>query len=206
MPASNIQESELLEKLVVRDEQAFSRIYALYFDKVCNYALRIVKSPHLAEDVAQETFIKLWEQCEYILTDRPLRPYLFTLTKNACLNVIRRASRETSIADEIIDHAIAQSENGLEYTSSKQAAGIFRLAVSNLPPKRLAIYDLCRNHGYSYKQTAEKLGIKGSTVNSQMVKALKFIKEFMVKNDALLIFTAGIIAMLSSAFSFQRFF
>ena len=52
---------------------------------------------------------------------------------------------------------------------------------------RQIAHEMCRNQGYSYKQAAEELGIKDSTVNSQMVKALKNIKEFMTRNGALLV-------------------
>ncbi|TCC96270.1 RNA polymerase sigma-70 factor [Pedobacter hiemivivus] len=180
------REIELLEKLKLQDPKAFSQLYNLYVKKIYAYALGILKSPALAEDITQDTFVKLWEHAASIQTDRSVQAFLFTIARNLSLNVIKRASRETWISDELFTHAIHQSEDGLQYTERKQTGEFISLAVNQLPPKRKAIYELCREDGYSYKQAAEKLGIKDSTVNSQMVKALKTIKDFMVRNGALL--------------------
>jgi RNA polymerase sigma-70 factor (family 1) len=180
------REIELLEKLKLQDPNAFSQLYNLYVKKIYAYALGILKSPALAEDITQDTFVKLWEHAASIQTDRSVQAFLFTIARNLALNVIKRASRETWISDELFTHAIHQSENGLQYTERKQTGEFISLAVNQLPPKRKAIYELCREDGYSYKEAAKKLGIKDSTVNSQMVKALKTIKDFMLRNGALL--------------------
>lgn len=186
MGLSSHEEIELLIRLTSKDSEAFSRLYNVYVKKIYAYALGILKSPDLAEDVTQDTFVKLWEHAATIQTDRSLQAFLFTIARNLSLNVIKRASRETWISDELFAHAVYQSEDGLQYTERKQTGEFISLAVNQLPPKRKAIYELCREDGYSYKQAAEKLGIKDSTVNSQMVKALKAIKDFMVRNGALL--------------------
>ncbi|MNL15443.1 ECF RNA polymerase sigma factor SigL [compost metagenome] len=187
MRLSATGEIELLEKLKQQDPAAFAGLYDLYVRKIYAYALGILKSPALAEDVTQDTFVKLWEHAGAVHTDRSVQPFLFTITRNHCLNVIKQASRETWISDELFTHALDQAENGLEYTERKQTGEFIGKAIEQLPPQRRLIYDLCRNYGYSYKQAAEKLGIKDSTVNSQMVKALKTIREFMIRNGALLL-------------------
>ena len=187
MRLSATGEIELLEKLKQQDPAAFAGLYDLYVRKIYAYALGILKSPALAEDVTQDTFVKLWEHAGSVHADRSVQSFLFTITRNQCLNVIKQASRETWISDELFTHALDQAENGLEYTERKQTGEFIGKAIEQLPPQRRLIYDLCRNYGYSYKQAAEKLGIKDSTVNSQMVKALKTIREFMIRNGALLL-------------------
>ncbi|MFA4867691.1 MAG: RNA polymerase sigma-70 factor [Pedobacter sp.] len=181
------REIELLEELKLQDSRAFSQLYDLYVKKIYAYALGILKSPSLAEDVTQDTFVKLWEHASSIKSDRSIQPFLFTIARNLSLNVIKQASKQTFISDEIFSHVESAQEDGLQYTERKQTGEIIGKAVDQLPPQRRIIYDLCRNYGYSYKQTADKLGIKDSTVNSQMVKALKTIKDFMVRNGALLL-------------------
>ena len=184
--ASINREAELLERLKLQDAEAFSQLYALYVKKIYAFALTILKSPALAEDVAQETFVKIWENADHIVLQRSFEGFLFTMARNIALNMLKKASRETFISDEIFTHAVQQSEDGLGYTERRQTVAFIDLAVDQLPPKRKAIYELCHNQGYSYKQTAKKLGIKDSTVNSQMVKALRYIKEYMIRNGALL--------------------
>ncbi|RKR79960.1 RNA polymerase sigma-70 factor (ECF subfamily) [Mucilaginibacter gracilis] len=187
MQISQDREYELIRKLKEQDENAFSQLYSLYVKRIYAYALNILKSPILAEDVVQDTFVKLWESAAFLQTDRSLLPFLFTIAKNTSLNMIRRGSRETWITDEIAMHSIDLAEDAHQYTQRKQTSGFISDAIEQLPPQRKLIYDLCRNNGYSYKQAAEKLGISDSTVNSQMVKAIKFIKAYMVRNGALLL-------------------
>ena len=188
MQAKRDGEPELLEKLQAKDERAFAQLYARHADRTYAYALMILKSPDLAADVVQETFVKLWENPHLIDTTRPLHAYLFTMIRNKSLNVIRRAVKEESITEEIASHAYDHSETGLQYTERRQSEHLINEAVQYLPVKRKEIYELCHQDGYSYKQAAEKLGLSYSTVNSQMVKALKTIKSFLVKNGALLLF------------------
>jgi RNA polymerase sigma-70 factor (family 1) len=184
---ASAKETELIEALKRQDATAFSTLYALYVRKIYAYVLGIVKSAELAEDVVQETFVKLWEQAGSLQTDRSLHPYLFTVARNQALNLIKRASRETWISDEILAHAMHSSENGFQYTQRRQTGEFIQHAIEQLPPKRRHIYELCRNYGYSYKQAAEKLGISDATVNSQMVKAIKTIKDFLLRNGALIL-------------------
>lgn len=187
MGVATDREIELLENLKLQDPRAFSQLYTLYVKKIYAYTLGILKSPALAEDVTQDTFVKLWEHAPAVQTDRSIQPFLFTIARNLSLNVIKQASRQTWISDEIFTHAIYQQEDGLQYTERKQTGEFIDQAIDQLPPQRRLIYDLCRNYGYSYKEAAEKLGIKDSTVNSQMVKAIRTIKDFMIRNGALLL-------------------
>jgi RNA polymerase sigma-70 factor (family 1) len=187
MRLSIAREIELLEKLKLQDPEAFSQLYSLYVKKIYAYALGILKSPALAEDVTQDTFIRLWEHSASLQTEHSVQPFLFTIARNLSLNVIKQAARETWISDELFTHAIYQQEDGLQYTERKQTGEFIDQAIGQLPPQRRLIYNLCRNYGYSYKEAAEKLGIKDTTVNSQMVKAIKTIKDFMIRNGALLL-------------------
>lgn len=186
MQISVQKELELLERLKRQDSSAFSGLYKLHIKKVYAYVISIVKSPALAEDITHDTFVKLWENAENIHSDRSVQAYLFTLARNHSLNTIRRAARETWISEEIIANARTRMEDGLQFTQRRETGRYITEAIDLLPPQRRLIYDLCRNKGYSYKQAAEQLGIKDSTVNSQMVKALRTIKNFMIRNGALL--------------------
>ncbi len=186
MQTSVNKELELLKKLRGHDADAFSIIYKSYVKKIYAYILSIVKSQALAEDITHDVFVKLWENAQDIHIDKPVQAYLYTLARNHSLNIIRRASRETWISDEIISNAKTRTEDGLQFTQRKETGRYIKSAIDLLPPQRRMIYELCRNQGYSYKEAAEQLGIKDSTVNSQMVKALKTIKNFMLRNGALL--------------------
>jgi len=178
---------ELIAELKSGSESAFSTLYNNQVSKIYAYALNIVKSPALAEDVVQETFVKLWENASNLQNDSNISAYLFTITRNLCLNLIRRAKKETWITDEIIAFAIDALDNGVEYTQHQQLKVLLNDAIAQLPPKRKMIYELCKIKGMSYQQVAEQLNLSQSTVNSQMVKAIKSVQQYLVKHGALVL-------------------
>lgn len=179
-------EKELLQKLKDGSETAFSLLYEMHVKRVYAFALKILKSPALAEDIVQEVFVKLWEVAPGLDIELSLQSYLFTIARNLSLNVIRKAARETVITDEIARYVIDKGENGLAFAQHMQTKELVSLAVQLLPPQRRKIYELCHGEGYSYKQAAEKLGLKDATINSQMVKAIRSIKNYLIRNGALL--------------------
>jgi len=180
-------EEELLIRLKSGDEAAFEVLYNIHVAKMYRYALGILKSPALAQDVIQDAFVKLWERAEEIRTDLPLQPYLFRIIRNLSLNTLRKGSRESSITEEIEAFTAAVSEDGFDFTQRKQAHVQLADAIAQLPPQRRRIYELCHQFGFTYKQAANELGIEPTTVNSQMVKAIRSIKAYLVRNGALIL-------------------
>ena len=179
------QEQDLVLELREGSRSAFLSLYNLHVKKIYAYSLNIIKSPNLAQDITQDVFIKLWETAAQLKPEHSLQAYLFTITRNLSLNVLRGAANEHWITDEIAAYAIDKSEDGMAYTERRQTAALMRAAISQLPPQRRKIYEMCHQDGYSYKQAAEKLGITDGTINSQMVKALRFIKGYLIRNGAL---------------------
>lgn len=179
------QERDLVLELREGSRSAFLSLYNMHVKKIYAYALNIIKSPNLAQDITQDVFVKLWETAAQLKPEHPLQAYLFTITRNLSLNLIRSAARERWITDEIAAYAIDRSENGLAYTERRQTMELMDAAIAQLPPQRKKIYELCHQEGYSYKQAAEKLGITDGTINSQMVKALKSIRSYLMRNGAL---------------------
>jgi RNA polymerase sigma-70 factor (ECF subfamily) len=179
-------EEELLLKLKSGSEEAFSLIYQLHVKRIYGFSLKILKSPALAEDLAQEVFIKLWETSARLDPKLSLQGYLYTIARNLSLNVIRKASKETMITDEIARHAFDNCEDGLAYSQHMQTKEFVSRAIELLPSQRRKIYELCHGQGYSYKQAAEELGLKDATVNSQMVKAIRSIRAYLVRNGVLI--------------------
>ncbi|WP_142526176.1 RNA polymerase sigma factor [Pedobacter westerhofensis] len=179
------QEQDLLLALKGGSRSAFLQLYNLHVKKIYAYSLSIIKSPNLAQDITQDVFIKLWETAAQLKPELSLQAYLFTITRNLSLNVLRSAAKEHWITDEIAAYALDSAEDGMAYTERRQTAALMNDAIAQLPPQRRKIYELCHQEGYSYKQAAEKLGITDGTINSQMVKALRFIKGYLLRNGAL---------------------
>ena len=178
-------EEILIKQLKAGNSLAFTALYNRYSARIYRFSLGILKSPALAEDVTHDVFVKLWENSEKIDLDFSFQSYLYTITRNHILNLLKRAGRSSQIVEEIMKYAPALSGDPLQILQQKQAQALLKNAIESLPEQRRKIYQLCKNEGFTYKEVAEQLGISPSTVNSQMVKAIKSVQDFLVLSGAL---------------------
>lgn len=187
---NNYTEKELVILLKQGDEQALSRLYYIHVKQLKYFVMKIAKSPLLAEDVVHDTFIKIWENRLQIDPEQSFKPYLYTIARRHLLNLFSRARHEHMILEAVKRYAVV-AENStellLDYNESNY---LFKEAITNLPKQCREIFIRCRLQGLTYKEAAVELGIAESTVNNQMVKALKSIRAFItVRNAIMLIFT-----------------
>lgn len=190
---NDYSEEKLLTLLIGGDVNALSSLYYLHVKQLKYFVLRTAKSASLAEDVVHDTFIKVWESRDKIDPAQSFKPYLYTIARRHLINLLKRAQHEFSIIEEIKknvkgeDHA---TDLLMDYTES---SAIFNEAIKRLPEQRREVFIRCRIQGLTYKQAAEELGISESTVNNQMVKALKSIREFITIRTAVLLLMATVI-------------
>lgn len=91
--------------------------------------------------------------------------------------------RTVLIVQEMIKHSPPAQNNTREDLFYNESSHLLHEAVKQLPEKRKQIFELCHFQGLTYQETADKLGITSSTVNSQMVKARKFIRNYLHKEN-----------------------
>jgi len=176
-------EKQLVEKLKQSDTVAYESLYLLYVQRLYGFVLRMAKSPELAEDVVQDIFVKLWENRQQLDPEQSFKSYIFTMAKNQLLNFIKRKAHESRIVNEILAHVPRGSRPSDNMILENEIQHLLDEALSSLPPQRKLIFELCRIQGLTYKQAAEQLGLSDSTINSQMVKAIKTVKEFLKEKD-----------------------
>lgn len=174
-----LNDKQLIVRLKNQDAEAFSILYNRYSKKLYWYALKFVKSPEIAEDIIHDIFVKLWEQSDSLHTDASIQAYLYKITRNSLLNLIKRGTVEARVIDEIMYHAEQHTSNTDESVQYRETLRQTNEAIDELPPKRKQIYELSRNNGMTHRQIAMQLEITDSTVNNQLVKAIKSIKSFL---------------------------
>ncbi len=189
---NNYSEEKLLHLLTEGDANALSSLYYLHVKQLKFFVLRTAKSAALTEDVVHDTFIKVWENRDKINVAQPFKPYLYTIARRHLLNLLKRAQHELSILEEMkknVQLEACTTELLMDYTES---SSIFSEAINSLPQQRKEVFIRCRIQGLTYKQAATELGISESTVNQQMVKALKSIRELITIRTAVLVLMAAI--------------
>ncbi len=179
---SLIQEKELLSRIADKDEHAFSVIYERYHKKIYTFALRFLKSKQLAEEVVQESFLKVWLYGEALNSISNIEAYLVTLSRNKSLDVLRQQQRELKF-DRKRDVNWAEGHNDTEEAIIlNDTRNLLQSAIDLLPPQQKLVYQLCHQEGLKYEEAAEKLNLSPLTVKTHMQHALRFIRKYMAKN------------------------
>jgi RNA polymerase sigma-70 factor (family 1) len=169
-------------------ENAFKELFNKEYNNLCRYALFYLQDSHWAEDVVQETFVKFWEQ-QKIAPDRPeAKFYLITSVRNNSLSALRKQSSNKVIYSE--QNPEPEPEPFITTRQIMEDAGErsakIAAALDQLPPKCREVFLLVKMHGMSYKQAAESLDLSVKTIEHQMGKAIKIMRDYTAVLLALL--------------------
>jgi RNA polymerase sigma-70 factor (ECF subfamily) len=185
---NGFDEKKLLLLLKNNDRKAFSTLYHSYVTPLRHFIIRIAKSPELTDDIIHDTFIKVWEYRSNIDSDLPFKTLLFTIGKRVLLNLFKRAQHEQLILAEIKKHTIIYHHETDDTISYNESNLLLNEAINQLPKHCREVFIKCRLEGASYKEVSAELGIAESTINNQMVKALKSIRKYLtVKSTAVVV-------------------
>lgn len=188
---------------VINNIRLFEQLYKEYQPRLVAFAWQYLKSSENAKEVVQDVFIAIWNNRDNLREDGNLKSYLFTATKNKCLNFLEKKRLKTvSISNQSEnDRPVLQVPSG-EISSDETMelnelrASIFD-EVQQLPPKCKQIFVLSREEGFSHKEIASQLGVSPKTVENQIGIALKRIRvrvnAHQAESDNLSIFIFPII-------------
>jgi RNA polymerase sigma-70 factor, ECF subfamily len=154
-------------------EEQFKEIFDKHFDSLYYYAYTFLKDEELSKDVVQTTFTKLWENRNSVDINTTARAYLYRSVHNLSLNVIRdRRTRDSHYAVIKKDN-----EGQMSYLNDPDTMKTIQTAIDGLPPKCKEVFVMSRFDGKSYAQIATELNISMKTVEAQIGKALKTLRQ-----------------------------
>jgi RNA polymerase sigma-70 factor, ECF subfamily len=171
-----MEEPDLIRKIRIGDEMAFERLFRLFYEALCRYAQSIVNEPELAEEIVQDMFVQLWEKRQTLELHTGIRPYLYKAVHNRCLNQIKHQKVRVLHQQEVLvtTSKILQPSNSAEFSELK---GRFNHALLKLPEECRKVFKLSRENEFSYREIADFLGISIKTVENQMGKALRIMRD-----------------------------
>lgn len=156
------------------DQLAFERLFREHYKPLCAFARQYVKDGERAEDLVQDLFFRLWQDREKVSVTTSVKAYLFASVRNRCLNVLATGARMRPLDEEADDHG---TEEGLSEEERMHRLARVHAAIEALPEERGRIFKLSRYEGLKYNEIAVRLGISPKTVENQMGKALKTLRE-----------------------------
>jgi RNA polymerase sigma-70 factor (ECF subfamily) len=159
------------------DRNFFEKVFREYFVPLTYYAHKFVRDGDTAKDIVHAVFISIWEKAESIQLDRPLKSYLYTAVHNRCLNHIRDHSRFHAEDAGDVDYINELSASDHDRIEEQETESRILEAINKLPERCAEIFRLSRFEELKYSEIAERLGISVKTVENQMIKALKILRE-----------------------------
>jgi len=181
LPANDLHSTVQLKELQVRvakgDEMAFTQLYMHFGKKLIHFAVSLVRSKEIAEELVEDVFVKLWANRSSITGIENLTVYLYVAVKNRSLNSLSQKAKELIAApfdylDTTLDE-FASDRYDIMITSEMMAS--MQHAIDELPPRCKMIFKLIREDGLKYKEVSDILNISVNTIDAQMAIAVKKI-------------------------------
>lgn len=169
-------DASLLELFRTQPEQAIERIFREYYTDVCRAVLRIIPDPGIAEDIAQDVFYDLWRKRDRLDVKTSVGAYLRRAARNKSLNYIRDQKIKPE-GEEKLPHREEQQPDANRKLEIKDLQSSIDRAVNDLPERCRQIFSLSRFEDMSYQEIADQLGISVKTVENQISKALRLLRD-----------------------------
>lgn len=165
----------ILFRLKEGDEATYKEIFHEYYPLMVSFANKILKDLDSSKEIAQNVFVKLYEKRHKIEITSSLKSYLFKITYNDCLNYIKHKQISDSHNEKFTTQY--DTTDFQEFAEqSEQEKKIFN-AIENLPTQCKAIFKQSRLDGKKNSEIASELQISIRTVETQISKALKIIRQ-----------------------------
>ncbi len=172
----SLDDRQLLEGLRHGDHDAFDAIFRAHYPALVGLAESLLRGRGLAEEVVQEVMLELWRRRDTLVVEESLRAYLFRATRNRSLNQLRHERVRVAAAPRLSVESASAAAAEPNLVQQEIDAALAE-AMGALPPRCREIFELSRVHGLRYAEIASTLGLSVKTVEAQMGKALRILRE-----------------------------
>ncbi len=156
---------------------AFELLFRSYYAEVCDHIHRYIKDTQVVQDVAQEIFAELWRKRSNLEISGSYGVYLYRMAGSRALNHIRDNKKHWFADESGLIGEEAQDSTPIETLQASELSEIITKSIDSLPDRCRVVFMLSRYDGMSNAQIAEQLEISVKTVENQMTKALKVLRN-----------------------------
>ncbi|HMQ49691.1 MAG TPA: RNA polymerase sigma-70 factor [Saprospiraceae bacterium] len=170
------QDAALLAALKGGEEKAMEVIFRLHYADLCRAVLRIIPSPEIAEDIGQDVLLELWRKRAQVQINTSLAAYLRRAGVNRALNYLRDQKMKFDQDADLEYHAPITPAVTQELEAEELKQKIDE-AIDALPERCRVVFVLSRFEDMSYQNIADTLDISVKTVENQITKALRILRD-----------------------------
>ena len=179
----------LLARLHNNDERAFNKLYGTCFRPIYRRIFSLVKDEAIADELVQDLFLKLWQKREDIDPQQSFEAYLFTIAQHLVYDHFRRIAKDKRLTARLLLNATDYYLHSDVLLETKESRELLQKAIDQLSPQRRAVFTRCKIEGKTYEEISLELGISVPTVNSHMTQSMKLVREYLLRNqDIVLVF------------------
>ncbi|MCB1148100.1 MAG: RNA polymerase sigma-70 factor, partial [Leptospiraceae bacterium] len=152
----------------------FRDVFSQYIQAIRNFLYFKTGSQEMAEDLAQDTFVKLWENRKGI-DKRTVKAYLYTIANNLAINQLKRNQLNFKFQNQVFEYS--EKANPQFLMEMKEYEQKLTRVLEQMPEGSREVFLMNRLEDLKYREIAENLGISVKAVEKRMSKALQIIRE-----------------------------
>jgi len=176
-----LEDQELIEKYLKGDEKALEILISKYLKPIYNFIFSYVQNQQDAEDLTQETFLKMWRNLKKFKKEKNFENWLFTIAKNTCFDFLRKKRKNLILNAENLEIVADLAPSLLEKMEKESLLEKLKKEIENLPFKMKEVINLHYNFGLNFREISEILGEPMNTVKSRHKRAISKLKRSILR-------------------------
>jgi len=169
-------DDELVRRVAGKDTLALKVLFVRYHDNVFKYIFRLLRDEAVAEEIANEVFLKLWQGAATFEGRSAVWPWLLAVARTSALRYARKR-RDVALEDGVAETLVDQADTPSESMLKSDKARLLQSCIDNLSRQHREIIELVYFHEKTVKEVAAILDIPGNTVKTRMFYARKRLSE-----------------------------
>lgn len=168
MPQTHDQDKKLITLVQNGNVLAFEKLIIRYQNHLINFVNKIVHNRKDAEEIVQDTFLKIYQTIDRVDPEKKFSSYLFTIAKNTAISHLRQKKFTLPLKEDLLVHP---SESHLESLAKSQDQQTIKNIINKLPSSYRSVINLYYFQDLSYEQISQKLLLPINTVRTHLRRA-----------------------------------
>jgi len=180
-----IEDSEILEKFSVEKTQneAFNLLLQKYQQKIYWHIRRLVIDHDDADDLVQETFVKVWKNLQNFRSDSQLYTWIYRIATNESITFLNRKKNRNNISLDEVNSELAETLASSSYFDGDKIQRKLQQAVLTLPEKQRIIFNMKYFDDMKYEEISAVLGTTVGALKASFHIAVKKIESILINED-----------------------
>lgn len=183
MSNNHHHDAELIQRIAKRSNVAFQQLLASYLSDIVAFAMRYLKQQADAEDIAQETFLRVWNRADswQPVEGASVRSWIYRIAYNLCMDQLRSRIDSTSIEDT--DYAGLHTDQPEQRYETDERMQSLDAALQQLPVRQYTALSLHLSHGLSYEEAASSMQLSLQAFESLVARARRTLKKALTQRE-----------------------